>query len=566
MGEGSKVIEGGFFITKKLAICIVAIFAISKVAVGLMVHFLPPDPISNEILLIEVTSIATTEDPSVTTEAPLIDVRLSGSLIPYHYVVHLRPWLSGDFKIEGYVEIYMECVNQTTEVSIHMADIITHNDTIKLIQSDAMEKDEIDISSHTYDSQREFYIANLAESLIPGQNYTIKMNFTGLLNDQLRGFYRSIYTNEADEEIWLAVTQFQPTDARRAFPCFDEPALKATFDISLGHQENMTAISNMPLEMTTDMSEEGWYWDHFERTVPMSTYLVAFAISDFDHLNSTEDSDTLFTVWARPSAIEQAQYSLDIGPPMLTFFEKYYDIPFPLPKQDMIALPDFAAGAMENWGLITYRETAMLYEEGVSSANNKQRVAVVVSHELAHQWFGDLVTPSWWTDLWLNEGFASYMEYLGVDNVEPDWRMMEQFVTESLHYVFAIDCLESSHPISIPVGHPDEINEIFDSISYSKGASIIRMMQHFLSENTFKVGLTKYLNAMAYKAASQDDLWEFLTEQAVEDDALEGGLSVKEVMDTWTLQMGYPVINVQRSKDGTSATVSQVKFSVLVDN
>jgi len=506
---------------------------------------------------------------STTTEMPpkkKIDVRLPRSLIPHHYKVRLQPFINGDLTIKGYTEILMECAEAADNVTLHIADIITKNETIKLHPSDSLEGDGLTINEHVYDTEREFYIAHLDAPLEVGKNYTLIMEFEGLLNDQLRGFYRSVYTDESGVEKRLATTQFQPVDARRAFPCFDEPALKASFDVTIGRQTNMTAITNMPLMETTPIDgEEGWVWDHFENTVPMSTYLVAFVVSDFAHMNNTANDHVLFRVWARESAISQAEYAREKGPEVLTWFENYFNIPFPLPKQDMIAIPDFSAGAMENWGLITYRETALLYEPGVSAASNKQRVAVVIAHELAHQWFGDLVTPSWWTDLWLNEGFASYMEYLGTDAVEPSWQMLEQIVVDDVQDVFAIDCLESSHPISIPVGHPDEINEIFDRISYGKGASIIRMMSHFLTESTFRRGLTNYLNHYKYAAAEQDNLWEFLTSQAQADGTLDNGLTVKQVMDTWTLQMGYPVVSVMRSQDGSSATVSQERF-LLVKN
>lgn len=240
-----------------------------------------------------------------------------------------------------------------------------------------------------------------------------------------------------------------------------------------------------------------YVWDVYEESVPMSTYLVAFVVSKFGYEISPQyGNNVMFRIWARKDALDQIAYAKEMGPKMLKYFEDYFNVSYPLPKQDMIAIPDFSAGAMENWGLITYRETALLFKPGVSAIGSKQRIATVISHELAHQWFGNLVTPSWWTDLWLNEGFASYVEYLGVEAAQPELKLLEQFQYLDLQSVLRIDALETSHPISIPVGHPDEINEIFDRISYAKGASIIRMMDHFLSEETFRKGLTNYLNAL----------------------------------------------------------------------
>ncbi|KAF2363702.1 Peptidase M1 membrane alanine aminopeptidase N-terminal [Trinorchestia longiramus] len=255
-----------------------------------------------------------------------------------------------------------------------------------------------------------------------------------------------------------------------------------------------------------------------------------------------------------------AQFALDTGVSILTFFEGYFSISYPLPKQDMFAIPDFAAGAMENWGLITYRESSFLYDSSISTTSNLQRVGIIVSHELAHQWFGNLVTPSWWTDLWLNEGFASYMEYIGLNHAQPSWNMLDQFVTVDLQHVMGVDALSSSHPISIPVENPSEINEIFDDISYSKGASIIRMMSHFLTEATFNAGITNYLNGRAYMAADQSQLWEYLTVEAHRTGTLPADVTVQEIMDTWTLQMGFPVVTVTRTGDGTTATVTQNHF------
>ncbi|XP_050699388.1 aminopeptidase N-like isoform X2 [Eriocheir sinensis] len=504
---------------------------------------------------------------TVTPQEEELDVRLPRSLRPLHYLVKLQPLINGNLSILGYVEVEMEVLEATTNITLHIADIITHNDTIRVTTPEDLDGPSLKIRKHEYDHDKQFYLAHLEEPLLEGQKYILSMAFEGHLNDQLHGFYRSTYRDADGTEKAMGVTQFQATDARRAFPCFDEPALKATFEVYLGRQLNMTTISNMPIIETIPMAnQKGWVWDHYDTTVPMSTYLVAFVVSDFANLSTTPNNKTLFRVWARESAIQQAEFARQVGPPILLYFEEYFNQSYPLPKQDMIAIPDFSAGAMENWGLITYRETAMLYDARVSAASNKQYVAAVVAHELAHQWFGNLVTPSWWTDLWLNEGFASYVEYIGVNHVEPSWQVMEQFVLNELHIVFGLDSLESSHPISIPVGHPDEISQIFDRISYAKGASIIRMMNHFLTEVAFRRGLSTYLEAFKYDNAEQDDLWRHLTEAAHAVGTLPPELSVKAIMDTWTLQMGYPVIRVERSPDGTSASVSQERFLLVKDD
>ncbi|XP_045589686.1 aminopeptidase N isoform X2 [Procambarus clarkii] len=511
---------------------------------------------------------APTSPLPITTEAPFleeIDARLPKALKPLHYLVKLQPFINGNFSILGYVEVEMEVLEPTLNITLHIADIITKNDTIRVVPVGNTEGLGLNIKKHEYDHERQFYVAHLEEELQQGHKYILSMEFIGYLNDQLHGFYRSNYRDSDGTEKTLAVTQFQATDARRAFPCFDEPSLKATFEVYLGRTTNMSSISNMPIIETIPMEDqEGWVWDHYDTSVPMSTYLVAFVVSDFASLAiTTANNHTLFRVWARGSALEQAEYARLVGPPILTHFEDYFNQSYPLPKQDMVAIPDFSAGAMENWGLITYRETAMLYDPGVSAASNKQYVVAVVAHELAHQWFGNLVTPRWWTDLWLNEGFASYVEYIGINHVEPTWQVMEQFVLNEVQIVFSLDSLESSHPISIPVGHPDEISQIFDRISYAKGASIIRMMNHFLTEDTFRKGLSNYLDAFKYGNAEQDDLWEHLTEAAHQDGTLPLHLTVKTIMDTWTLQMGYPVIMVDRSPDGTSAIVSQERFLLV---
>ncbi|XP_041766719.1 uncharacterized protein LOC121590789 [Anopheles merus] len=505
------------------------------------------------------------------------DLRLPRSIEPVAYDIRLIPWLVEDnFTFLGTVEVLVNVLEDCSNVTLHVAALNIHSASVERStgrgekqhseEATADESSEgaplvremVEIDHNLTVASKQFYVLMLKTPLRRGEQYVVRLRYDGVLNDYLQGFYRSSYTAN-NETRWIATTQFQPTDARRAFPCFDEPALKARFNISIARTRDMISLSNMPRLRSYEASEpelQGYVWDVYQQSVPMSTYLVAFVVCDYLNLTSGN-----FAVWARADAIGSARYALSVGPKLLKFLEDFFHIKYPLPKVDMIALPDFSAGAMENWGLITYRETAMLYEENVSAISNKQHVITVVAHELAHQWFGNLVTPSWWTDLWLNEGFASYMEYLGVDAVEPAWKSMEQFVVNELHNVFSLDALSSSHQISVEVHNPEEIHEIFDKISYGKGATIIRMMDHFLTTEVFKRGLTNYLNDKKYQSASQDDLWDYLTNEARRGGIFDEHTSVKEIMDTWTLQTGFPVVFVQRDYESDSIEFRQERFS-----
>ncbi|KAL6443877.1 hypothetical protein ACFW04_001721 [Cataglyphis niger] len=543
-----------------------AFFLISLVATGLLVyHFascLEEKQVKQCDDFLDSPLLPGGKSFSPTPTKKKIDVRLPRAVVPDSYELSLIPFIwEGNFTFHGEVKILVNVTLDTNNVTLHALDMKIDEGFTNIREYSAHNKTNnkiIRIVEQRNDTDRQFHVIKTSDTLSRGKQYVVHLKFIGYLNDYLEGFYRSSYM-VGNQTRWIATTQFQATDARRAFPCFDEPALKAKFQINIARPKNMTSISNMPMK-EAPLPVPGLHtyeWDHYERSVPMSTYLVAFIVSDFD-VRKSEDGN--FRVWARHDAINQSQYSLNIGPKILKYYEEYFQIKFPLPKMDMVALPDFSAGAMENWGLITYRETAMLYQEGISTSSNKQRVATVVSHELAHQWFGNLVTPSWWTDLWLNEGFASYVEYIGMDAVEPSWKVLEQFVVHDLQNVFGLDALESSHPISIEVDHPDEISEIFDRISYGKGASIIRMMDHFLTTKVFKQGLTNYLKGKAYQSAEQNDLWYALTQQAHKDKVLEPSVTVKEIMDTWTLQTGFPVITVKRNYNNNSATLTQERF------
>ncbi|KAM7359628.1 suppressor of ER stress-induced death isoform 1-T6 [Cochliomyia hominivorax] len=505
------------------------------------------------------------------------DVRLPTSIKPLKYNISLEPYLyEGNFTFNGEVHINILVLEDCYNITLHALDLdISKNDvailalekitdkkskasnstTSKVGGNNEVGANELRIRKQYLLEAKQFFIIELYDKLLKNTEYVIKIKFTGLIQDYLQGFYRSSY-KVRNETRWLASTQFQATDARRAFPCFDEPALKANFTLNIARPKNMSTVSNMPIIRTRKHDTLPDYeWDYFDESLPMSTYLVAYSISDFSHL-----TDGNFSVWARQDAIQSASYALSVGPKILKFLEEFFDLKFPLPKMDMIALPDFQAGAMENWGLITYRETNMLFEEGISASTNKQRVAAVVGHELAHQWFGNLVTPLWWSDIWLNEGFASYMEYLTVDAIQPEWKTMDQFVVNELQNVFQLDALSTSHKISVEVGNPEEINEIFDRISYGKGSTIIRMMSHFLTSTVFRRGLNRYLKGMAYGSAEQDDLWHSLTLEAKLEGLLDRDTTVKEIMDTWTLQVGFPVVHVSKHPNTYVIRLEQQRF------
>ncbi|GJN16377.1 hypothetical protein PR202_gb03360 [Eleusine coracana subsp. coracana] len=345
----------------------------------------------------------------------------------------------------------------------------------------------------------------------------------------------------------MAVTQFEAADARRCFPCWDEPAFKAKFKLTLEVPSELVALSNMPaVKETVNGPLKTIY---YEESPLMSTYLVAIVVGLFDYIESSTSQGTKVRVYTQVGKTNQGKFALDVGVKSLDLFKDYFATPYPLPKLDMIAIPDFAAGAMENYGLVTYRETALLYDELLSSASNKQQVAITVAHELAHQWFGNLVTMEWWTHLWLNEGFASWVSYLAVESLFPEWNNWTQFLDETTSGL-RLDALAESHPIEVDINHASEIDAIFDSISYDKGASVIRMLQSYLSAERFQKALASYIKKYAYSNAKTEDLWAVLEE--------ESGEPVKDLMTTWTKQQGYPVIYAKLN--GNDLELEQAQF------
>lgn len=475
--------------------------------------------------------------------------RLPTDVVPVNYDIQLKPNLKA-FTFDGVELISVEVRNATKSLSVNSIEIEV-NAVCYIPEGSGQEI----TGSVTYKKEHETATFTFPEELPVGKG-CLKVVFTGGLNDRMKGFYRSKYTGPDGEDRYGAVTQFEPSDARRSFPCWDEPAHKATFDITLIVPKNRVALSNMPvISETDDPNDSNLKVVKYDKSPIMSTYLVAYCVGEYDFVEDKDVNGVLVRVYTPVGKKEQGQFALDVAVKTLPFYKNYFNIAYPLPKMDLIAIADFSAGAMENWGLVTYRETALLIDPQNSSSKAKQWVALVVGHELAHQWFGNLVTMEWWTDLWLNEGFASWIEYLCVDYVFPEFDIWTQFVNQDLGRAFDLDALHTSHPIEVPVGGPDEVDEIFDAISYSKGASVIRMLHDYIGDADFKKGMNAYLTKYAYKNTFTVDLWGALEEAS--------GKPVGKVMSTWTKQMGFPVIKVSQKQDGNNRVLhlTQEKFN-----
>ena len=481
---------------------------------------------------------------------------------PLHYDLELTPNFD-DFSFAGEVDITLQMDSGTSEIVLNSDEIDIRAAT--LTWTDAAGEHERSSTDISYETEAER--ATISFEGGPGDGLTgnqhLKLTYIGELNDKLRGFYRSQYTNPEGATAYLATTQFEATDARRALPCWDEPAVKSTFRVTLNIPEDMQAVSNTPIVQQKAGSAAGTKTLVFDETPVMSTYLLAFVIGDLAHIEKEAADGTVVGVWTTRGKEAQGEFALDTSVKLLSFFNDYFGIRYPLPKLDHLAIPDFAAGAMENWGCVTYRETALLVDAQNSSAGTRQRVAEVVAHEMAHMWFGDLVTMQWWDDLWLNESFATWVGTKAVDWLFPEWSMWTQFVNMDTNRAFSLDGLKNSHPIEQEVANPAEVSQLFDAISYSKGGSVLRMLEHFLSATTFRVGLNIYLNRHSYQNARTVDLWTALEEAS--------GQPVTSMMGSWTGQMGYPVLDVAATpaEGGLTLAIKQERFvfdSVLGDD
>jgi aminopeptidase N len=368
------------------------------------------------------------------------------------------------------------------------------------------------------------------KAIYPG-DYTVTLRFQGEITRPMSGIYPCFFKHEGQDKMLIA-TQFESHHAREAFPSIDEPEAKATFDLTLTSPAGETVLANTPIKDQKTAGDKAA--TTFETTPRMSTYLLAFAFGELGHLEAKTKDGVVVRTYATPDNVKHTQFALDVAVKCLEFYNEYFDIAYPLEKCDFVALPDFASGAMENWGLITFREQALLVDPQNTSLHLKQYVANVVAHELTHQWFGNLVTMRWWTDLWLNESFASWMSWLAVDKLFPDWKVWTQFIVDEQGVAFKLDALENTHPIEVEVRHPDEIRTIFDAISYEKGASTLLMLHDYLGAKDFRDGLRVYLKRHAYDNTDTVDLWAAWEEAS--------GKPVKAFMSKWTQQSGYPIV------------------------
>ncbi|MGD0546219.1 MAG: M1 family metallopeptidase [Terracidiphilus sp.] len=461
--------------------------------------------------------------------------RLPQSVHPAHYTLTLTPDLKAA-TFSGIETIDVSLAEQANHITLNALEI-----DIKSVTVTTSGKEQK--ASITFDKEKEQATFTFAEKLSAGKA-TLTIQYTGILNDDLRGFYLSRTAKRN-----YAVTQLESIDARRAFPCFDEPAFKATYDISLVIDGGDTAISNSPIESDTPGPAEGKHTLKFFTTPKMSTYLVAFLVGDFQCSAGSSDVVAI-RVCATPDKVALTPFALDVAERVLHYYNGYFGIPYPLKKLDLIALPDFEAGAMENFGAITYRETDLLADSKTASVHAKKEVALVVAHEMAHQWFGDLVTMQWWDNIWLNEGFATWMETKAAAHLYPQWNF-DQVTVCNLNEALDLDAQPTTRAIRAKAETRDEIEEMFDGISYGKAGVVLGMIENYLGEETFRQGVHNYLDAHQYANATAEDFWNA--------QAATSHKPVDKIMESFIAQPGEPQLTFGEPHDGKIA-VSQKRF------
>uniref|UniRef100_A0A1L8DPI2 Aminopeptidase n=1 Tax=Nyssomyia neivai TaxID=330878 RepID=A0A1L8DPI2_9DIPT len=492
--------------------------------------------------------------------------RLPSSIIPTHYELLLHPDL-GEQKFTGKVTISFRITEAAQRIILNSYKLAITTVTLQSPTSQAIETAHA--LNETYQvlviTPKSGQLATTADN----QFYKVTIEFNGEMTGKNVGLYSSKYMRldgASPREVTISSSKFQPTYARQAFPCFDEPEFKATYNISLirPNDGEYIALSNMPEEETTDGPANNLKTVKFEESPPMSTYLAVFLVADFKHddveIENALGENFKMTMYLPAGQQDKGKFALNAAKDIIEYYIKYFNIKYPLPKLDMAAIPDYVSGATEHWGLVTFRETSLLWDEKEGSARNRQRVASVISHELAHMWFGNLITCKWWNDVWLNEGFASYIEYKGLSVISENegWQIDEQFLIEDLHSVLELDSKVASHAITQDATTPDEITALFDAIAYNKGASVIRMMESFVGPAVFQKAVEKFINNFQFKSVETADFFHYMDQEVT-------GINVTEIMSTWIHQKGYPVVTVKKLS-ATTYELTQERFLINPDS
>ena len=461
--------------------------------------------------------------------------RLLDTFTPNHYNLTLDLTRAEEKEFSGTVIISGESTGES--VSLHSKGLT--------IQSATIDDQPADVSFGEFDE------LILSQPNLESGNHTIHINFSGNITDAMHGLYPCYFTHDGVKK-QLFATQFESHHAREVFPCIDEPAAKAEYDLTLITRPGITVLGNMPVKFQKENGDSPT--TTFEKTPRMSSYLLAFVIGELHKKSARTKSGVEVNVWATLAQNENTlDFALDIATRSIDFYDEYFGVKYPLPKSDHVALPDFSSGAMENWGLITYRESCLLADPELTPESSRRFIATVIAHELSHQWFGNLVTMNWWNDLWLNESFANMMEYVAIDALHPEWRMWEDFATNEVTAALRRDSLDGVQSVQADVNHPDEISTLFDpAIVYAKGGRLLVMVRKLIGEEAFRAGLKSYFEKFAYKNTVGNDLWQELE--------LASGQPIVNLMNAWISQPGLPIVSVSNSHD--AAILSQERFFI----
>nr|XP_034174631.1 aminopeptidase N-like isoform X2 [Osmia lignaria] len=486
-----------------------------------------------------------------------INYRLPNSTAPIHYDLKIIPDINGDSGFKGESIIHFKVLEPTSDIVLHSVRLNLDENATRVIYSDGI---VLRPEAHTYINTTDQLIISAGRILEEGE-YWITMRFSGHYKEELHGFFKSYYVNKEGNNVWLVATDFEPTNARYAFPCWDEPALKATFNISIKHYDNYTALSNMPVREITNVDEaDDKRWTHFEKTPVMSTYLVAYVVADFEKISNADGS---INIWSRKDLVPHLKYALEIAQKATRVLEQYTNSTVRVPKMDHVALPQHGSEAMENWGLITYSEIYLVFDESKDPLERKQDIAKAVAHELAHQWFGNKVSPIWWSHIWLNEGFASYFQHYTLNKIYKNWREMDYFVINSLQDTLVTDPEWHTNPIDVELETPEEIISAFSIAIYKKAPSILHMLSNIISPEVFQKGIVDYLDRHEYDSADPDCLWSALQSALDKSNVPHSDFNVKEVMDTWIKQKRYPLVTVERNYSTGEVKLRQEDFALV---